>query len=255
MMTIEWSQKQIAFSLASLLILLLAVAALGSQRLLFDQHWPLKWIEVQGEFERVSAEQIRATTAPLLGNGFFGVDLDRVRSTIEALPWVRLAEIRKRWPDRIQVQITEHEPMARWGEKELVSKLGEVFIAQSAVRIEGLPILHGPDDTAPQMIEFYARFQDRLLGTGLDVRELFLSRRGAWRARLNGGLEIELGRHQPLQRVSRLVSVLEDLGLDPARKPARIDLRYTNGFAVAWQATEPVQVLAVINRGVISGNP
>ena len=127
----SWSQKQIAFSIGGMLVLLLALAALGSQRLLFDQHWPLKWIEVEGEFERVSAEQVRATTTPLLASGFFGVDLDQVRTTIEALPWVRRAEIRKRWPDRIRIHITEHLPMARWGENELVSKLGEVFIAHS----------------------------------------------------------------------------------------------------------------------------
>ena len=248
------SQKQLTALVTGLALALLAAGALGSQKLLFDQHWPLKWIEVLGEFERVSAEQVRATAAPMLVAGFFGVDLPRVRSTIEALPWVRVAEVRKRWPDRIQISIIEHEPTARWGEDQLVSKLGEVFIAQSGVRIEGLPILNGPVGAAAAMIEFYAQLQDRLLGTGLDVHELYLSDRGAWRARLNGGLEIELGRHEPLRRLSRLVSALDELHLDPARKLSRVDLRYTNGFAIDWQEKEPTPVLVAISEEEISGN-
>ena len=255
MMTNPWPQKYLSLVVAVVLVAMLAAGALRSQRPLLDQHWPLKWIEVQGEFERVSAEQVRATTSPLLTAGFFGVDLSQIRWTIEALPWVRVAAVRKRWPDRIQIRIIEHEPTARWGEDQLVSELGEVFIAQSGVRIEGLPVLNGPADAAPQMIEFYAQLQDRLLGTGLDVRELYLSNRGAWRARLTGGLEIELGRHQPLKRMSRLVSALEVLKHDPGRKLARVDLRYTNGFAIAWQTLKPTAVLASNNGGLISGNP
>ena len=253
-MTLGWPKLQLTAVVICLLAALLAVGALSSRPLLFDPHWPLKWIEVQGVFERVSAEQIRATTAPLLSAGFFGVDLARVRSTIEALPWVRIAEARKRWPDLIQIRIVEHEPTARWGDDQLLSKFGEIFIPHSGVRIEGLPLLQGPDDAATEMIEFYAALQDRLLGTGLDVRELYLSDRGAWRAELTGDLEIELGRHQPLVRLSRLLGALDELMLDD-RQLARVDLRYPNGFAVNWRTVEPATVLANNLGGRVSGNP
>jgi cell division protein FtsQ len=240
--------------MAGLFLLLLAAGILSSQRMLFGQHWPLKWIEVHGEFERVSAEQVRATAAPLLEEGFFGVDLPLVRTRIEALSWVRIAEVRKRWPDRVEIYILEHEPSARWGDSQLVSKLGEVFTAESGVKIEGLPVLNGPADAAPEMMAFYGQVQNHLLGTGMDVRQLFLSQRGAWRATLSGGLEIELGRDEPLRRLSRLISALDDLHAEPGRQLARVDLRYTNGFAVHWRSIDPPQVLAAISKGGVSGS-
>jgi cell division protein FtsQ len=43
------------------------------------------------------AARVRGTLA-LRGN-FFTVDLEAVKETFEKLPWVRKAEVRRRWPD------------------------------------------------------------------------------------------------------------------------------------------------------------
>jgi hypothetical protein len=56
----------------------------------------------------------------------------RSRSTaaaLEQLPWVRRAEVWRKWPSRIEVRIEEHQAVAHWGDGEgqLVNTFGELF--------------------------------------------------------------------------------------------------------------------------------
>ena len=47
---------------------------------------------------------------------FFTVDLERRVDAFGALPWVRKVEVRRQWPDRLEVVIEEHRPLARWND-------------------------------------------------------------------------------------------------------------------------------------------
>src|SRR5688572_12838842 len=86
-----------------------------------SDRWPLKQLRIDAEFHRVSAEQIRAAVTPGIGVGFFAVDLDAIRSAVEELPWVESAEVRKRWPDQLDVTVVERRAAAAWAPHRLVS--------------------------------------------------------------------------------------------------------------------------------------
>ena len=219
---------------------LLVAGFVGARSAVLASHWPIEWIQVSGPFERVSAEQIRAAAAPAVGGGFLAVDLDRVRFSVEALPWVRRAGVRRQWPDRVVVRVLEHEPLAQWNDGQLVSALGEVFSVAGAERIEGLPRLRGPNDSSVKVVGFFDELQSRLSGTGLDVSSMTLTDRGAWHATLTGGVSLLVGSRDPQARLDRLMKVLDQLVTDPGRQLDSIDLRYTNGLAVRWRDSEPV---------------
>jgi cell division protein FtsQ len=78
--------------------------------------------------KRGEVEQV--LPAALKGN-FFSLNLDAVRGALEKLPWVRKVAVRRQWPDRLEISIEEHKPVARWGDGrgELVNSYGEVFAA------------------------------------------------------------------------------------------------------------------------------
>ena len=44
--------------------------------------------------------------------GFFGQDITSVREQIESMPWIKGVVVRKIWPDRLSVVVTEHVPVA-----------------------------------------------------------------------------------------------------------------------------------------------
>ncbi len=117
--------------------------------------WPIRNLQVQAEFNHVGAEQIRAVANNYLGAGFFAVRLDAVRAAVSTLPWVERVEVRKRWPDTIEMRVFEQQPFARWGDKRLIGRNGTLFAAPGTESIQGLPQLSGPDDALVRIVDFY----------------------------------------------------------------------------------------------------
>lgn len=203
------------------------------------ERWPVRYVEIEAEYSHVSAEQIRAAAAAHLGAGFFALNLAEVRGAVAALPWVEAVEARKRWPDTLVLAVRERQPVARWGDKRLVGRDGNVFSVPGAEQIEGLPHLDGPDSELGNVLDFYARMQKALSGSGLTPAGVSLSGRGSWKITLVGGAEILLGHDQVETRIQRFLDVLPRLSSDHPGGFQRADLRYSNGFAVQWSAPPP----------------
>lgn len=178
---------------------------------------------------------IRAAAQPAVHGGLFDVDLDVVRARIEALPWVAQADVRRVWPHTIAVSVTLEKPVARWGGDSLVDSAGHVFSPPEATRFTDLPQLAGPPGSAPELLGDFDRAGVLLAPAGLHVTDLTENARGELRIVLAEGLSIDLGRSDPLGLLERFVHVaVPALGADLSRAAA-VDMRYPNGFAVAWK--------------------
>jgi len=204
------------------------------------RYLPLRWIEISGDFQRLSAEQIRANVAPLLRPGFFAADLNRVKARVEKMPWVATVQVRKDWPDKLVIAVKEQVPMARLSDGSLLSRDGVRFEAPGASAMQGLPELNGPAQQMGELSERYLAFGRILAATGLNIEQLSLSESGSWSLKLTGGSELKLGREDLDIRLKRFADSYARLGVTEQRRPLRIDLRYANGFAVQWQGDQPV---------------
>jgi cell division protein FtsQ len=160
---------------------------------------------------------------------FFTLDLAQTRAAFETLPWVRSANIRRHWPDRLNVALEEHVPLARWDSAGLVSTHGEVFRAA----YDGpLPVFTGPAGTAKEIAIQYEYFRASLAAIGREPLRIRVSPRRAWQIELDGGTILELGREHVEARFSRFVAAYPRT-LAPLKRPIDyVDLRYANGFAV-----------------------
>ncbi|HVF34532.1 MAG TPA: cell division protein FtsQ/DivIB [Candidatus Saccharimonadia bacterium] len=204
-----------------------------------SDRWPFRQLEVEAEFSRVSAEQLRAAVTPQLERGFFAVELDRVRQSVEALPWVESARVRKRWPDRLEMRVVERKAAAVWGDARLVSTAGELFAVPGDVAPDGLPRLAGPEDRAREVLEFYGDAHESMAGSGHAVAGAALSSRGSWSLALGNGARIVIGREAPQARLERFVDTLPRIAASPGAVWVRADLRYANGYALEWRLPEP----------------
>jgi cell division protein FtsQ len=227
--------KLFAWAIALCLVGLPVVGVLGGW--FASDRWPIRRLEVQAEFNHVTPEQVQAAAQPLLGGGFFAVDLDAVRDAVARLPWVARAEARKRWPDTIDLVVYEQQPYARWGAARLVNRQGRIFSVAGTDGLQGLPRLDGPDDRLADVLQFYAQCLAEFTGSGLVIDAVTLSPRGGWRIGLASGASIEVGRDDAQERLKRFLDVWPRLGTAQGA-PAYIDLRYENGFAIRW-ATAP----------------
>jgi len=164
----------------------------------------------------------------LRGN-FFTLDLERARAALGRLPWVRRVEVRRRWPDRLDVALEEHVPLARWGDQGLVNTHGEVF---KAAYDGPLPVFSGPADTAKEITIQYEYFRRRLSEIGRVPVRLHVSPRRAWEVTLENGMTLELGRTRTEARLTRFIAAYGRTIAMLGRRVEYVDLRYQNGFAV-----------------------
>ena len=72
----------------------------------------------------------------------------------------------------------------------------------------------------------------------LSVGSLQLDARRTWRVQLSNGLTLEVGRSHPVQRLERFVRVYPAILAAGEGRVLSVDLRYSNGFAVQWQAPD-----------------
>ncbi|MCC4616340.1 cell division protein FtsQ/DivIB [Xanthomonas campestris pv. asclepiadis] len=219
----------LAWLLAVALVALPVVAVLNGW--VGAERWPLARLRVSGDFKRVPAEQLRAVVLPYARAGFFAVKLQNAQDAIARLPWVESAQVRKRWPDVLEVHVTEHKPFARWGTDRMLSEQGRLFRTPPLLKDFKLPQLGGPDSKTQDVVALYNESRALFAPTGLDVERLEMDARGSWSLGLSNGVQIVIGRDDARARLQRFARVLPQLA-DPQRPIARADLRYTNGFTV-----------------------
>jgi cell division protein FtsQ len=157
---------------------------------------------------------------------------------------VRRATVRRVWPDKLAVTLEEHQAAALWqglerGSERLVNTYGEVFEANLGdVEDETLITLAGPDARSAQMLAMATRLGRVLAPLDDPVETLRLTSRGSWRAELDSGAAIDLGRGSDddvLARVERLVRTLPAVATRFGGAPRALvhaDLRHPDGYAL-----------------------
>jgi len=191
--------------------------------------FPLREVKVDGQLNHVSREQVQLIVAKHLKGNFFTLDLIKARDAFEKLPWARKVSVRRRWPDKLEVMIEEHQALARWSSVALVNKQGELFHAASG---GDLPIFFGPNDGVIEVASQYDAFNKVLKTADLEVATLALTPRRAWQITTNNGIVIELGRIDMQPRLEKFANVYNSTIAGLNKKIIYADLRYPNGFAV-----------------------
>jgi cell division protein FtsQ len=198
--------------------------------------FPLREVEVTGTVAHTTRDQVLAIVSGELNGNFFTQDLERARHGFEKLPWVRHANLRRQWPDRLYVEIEEHIAVGRWRDTALINTYGEVF---EAATNERLPVFVASDGTAAEVAQRYEQFRSLLAPLGRRAVQIKLSDRRAWELTLDGGDVLELGREDMQGRLQRYVSAYERTMARLPVRAYRVDLRYPNGFAVRAREIAP----------------
>ncbi|MDE2598321.1 MAG: cell division protein FtsQ/DivIB [Rhodocyclaceae bacterium] len=234
-----WHQPSLLNLCADVLIIAASVAlawtaVIALQRLPF---YPLREVRVLGELSQVQKSQIESAARGVVQGNFFTVNIDAARAAFEKLAWVRRVEVRRQWPDRLELRIEEHVPVARWrgidDEPRLVNSYGEVFAGSIDLP---LPMFSGPEGSSAEVLARYKQFEKALARINLHPRAVALSAREAWQVRLDNGLLLDLGRDQaklPLaERVARFTEYYPNAIKRSQAQIVAVDMRYPNGFTL-----------------------
>ncbi len=173
------------------------------------------------------------------GQSIFTADLPDARARLLRLPWVAKAEVKRRYPDDISVQIVEKQPFARWQSSKglyVVERSGGLITDKDLEPFGKLPLLIG--DGAPQvaskLIDAVARH--RAIVARVQAYQYQSARR--WNLLLDDGVIVKL----PETGWAKQLDVLEYLIVDKGileRDLREIDLRSPAQYFFVTKPVEP----------------
>jgi cell division protein FtsQ len=190
---------------------------------------------------QVSREEIFAAAGVTDHSSLLFLDVGDARARLEAIPWVAEATVRKFYPERLQITITEREPFALWqinGKVEVIAADGTVLSDRIEPRLASLPFVVGPGAALAArdflaVLDAYPAIRDQ-------VRASILVAERRWNLRLKSGLDVRLpdanieAALDTLARLEREKALLtRDITAVDLRLPDRVTVRVSDALAQA----------------------
>lgn len=246
------------FKFAVLAMLVLSgVLAIGQ---LYQPHTlPFKSIQVFGELNWIDKNRFNSLIMQKIDGGFFSLNISELKSALEQQAWIETVAIRRVWPDKLQITVSEQQPVAVWNGGQVINRKGELFAPSDKELPRYLVKVSGPDGAHQLLMAHYFAIEKLILDAGLRVSSININERRALQVILTNGVRLLLGRvrsvEQSADEVQRFISAF-DKKLSPRfDEVALVDLRYTNGLAVRWKqhTTSKQQTLGAAGRVAAQG--
>jgi cell division protein FtsQ len=216
-------------------IAILSLGVTGAYMLRDPNNLPIRQVRFEDALGDAARSELQVAIAHGLAGNFFTVNLRGIERALDELGWVKSSSVRRQWPSTLVIDIQEQVPVARWGKDALLNRAGKIFKPLAGTYPRHLPILHGPAGRTGLLLARFQRLSNILAPARLSVRALVQDQRRAWHLLLDNGIAVAIGRGDPVARVARLARVYPQVLVSHASHIERIDLRYTNGLAVAWK--------------------
>ena len=187
--------------------------------------------------------------------GFWRLNLKDMKQALETHTWVRRAEVRREWPNRLFIGIDEYVPVARWNDHHLLTTTGDLVTPKSIVSFNYLPMLIDQYELAQNnfsrssqikdMIAWFNFFQQPLIAQGLNITEQSRTDQGEITLVINGAIRLVLGSEDIQFRFRRLLALLDTPFKEKLAVINNIDLRYANGIAVKEGRSIPQSLMYI----------
>lgn len=229
-------------SIAGLLMLVVA-ALLMRQYTANPREFPVNQVEVDGTLDYTDRDELREKVVSHTLQGFYALDLDEIRRDVVKMPWVSESHLRRISPDRVSIEVFEHEPAARWNDDGLISKRFELFHppqldkngvqrAEWLVYFSQLPQLRGAPGRHESVLHAFRTYQNFIDEFGVAIDALIEDDRFSQTVVLANNVSVRLGTTKQEERMLRFVDVYSRLVPELSGLPVKFDMRYSNGFAM-----------------------
>lgn len=228
--------KQVKHLLVGLITgLLVSIIFLLSLFFSWSKPFPIRKVEIAGNHQHISKLVLSDVMSAELSEGFFGLSVSALKEDLCYLPWVKDAIVRRVWPDKLKVTIFEHQPLAIWNDRAVLTMDGALIMPDDVSLLLSLPKFYGPEGKQEQILNLWQTMEKQLSPIDLKIVKLDLAARGSLKLSLSNGIEVNLGTQETNTRLQRFVRVYDKLLYKQDKKIAYVDLRYTSGLAVGWK--------------------
>lgn len=208
---------------------------------------PITEVQIDGKFLYLTHASVQAQVNETLAGNFLDLDLVELKKHLETDPWVDYVTVARKWPGKLIIQVTEQQPIARWGQSGFLNMRGDIIRVNNNKKLEVLPLLSGDDRYAQDVMQQYLRMGKLLAQSEMSLASVELDNTLAWTFTTDSGLRVQLGRDQIWEKLQYLIAAKRTALAKKFDQVASVDLRYHNGLAVTWKDALPAPAMAQQN--------
>ena len=174
-------------------------------------------------------------------DSFFTSDLQALRDITMGLAWVDQVSVTRDWQKGIVITVFPKQAVANFGTERLVDAKGSVFVPADDKDLtqERFAMLQGETNQAPVIMQQMQQVNDWYAPLGMQVEDIILSPRMTWLIRFDTGLRVIVDNENTAQKLLNLSQLLGNQLSDRRDEMQSVDLRYKNGFTIAWDMSLP----------------
>lgn len=193
---------------------------------------PIEIVHVGSELTEVERQAVISAVRKTIDGGILGTDIDDVASALRSLSWPRTADVRRVWPDKLEVNVTKVSVIARWQTDSYLTSTGTVV--KVPAEVANLPLLDCAIATPAEAMEMYGTLRDIATSEALVLTELEQNRIGEWQIRFANQLTVNLGAEKVVERMHRFAHTYRNSASLGTGTLAYVDTRYPNGVAIRF---------------------
>jgi len=198
--------------------------------------------DVRGH-NRLRREEILAAAGITPHTSLVLLNADVARDKLKTNPWIADAVVRKYYPNKIEIEVTEREAFALWqrnGKLAIVSRDGTV-LEEVTERPEKLPLVVGVG--AAKAAHDFLSVLDRFPAIKSEVYGAVYVAERRWNLRMTNGIDVRLPESnlivafEALTRLSRDQRIFSrDIEVIDLRIPGQVVVRMSDAAAAAYDA-------------------
>lgn len=196
---------------------------------------PIKYVRIEGAFQYIAKDKIKQVIVDQVKNGLYNANIQQIQKSVKQLPWAEKVNVKRVWPDAIDIKITEQTADVRWGAKALLNKKGALFVPENIKKFNHLPLLSGPKGYEKKLLKTMKELSMALSDQEMNLAEFTVNDRRAWKIKLQNGMNLILGRNEPFNKFQLFLKTFALIGSEQEAKVVVVDLRYPNGYALTWK--------------------
>lgn len=169
-------------------------------------------------------------------SSFFTTDLQALRDIAVNIAWVDQVSVTRDWQRGIIVSALPKQAVANFGTERLVDAKGIVFVPADSRELtqEKFATLQGDISQAPVIMQQMQQINEWYLPLDIQVEDIILTKRMTWLIRFDNGLRVIVDNENTAQKLLSLSQLLANQLADRRDNIQAVDLRYKNGFTLAW---------------------
>ena len=169
------------------------------------------------------------------------LDFSLLTNELYKTTWIYAFQSKKRWPNRYDIKVKEHQPVAKWGEKNYLTHSGILITPSLNDSYVHLVVLKGKESEKFLLLDISRQIQNQLNRYNETIKEVNLSSGGLLLISTEKGTELVFTKKDFREQLERLEDLISfELLSGSLHDIKTIDMRYKNGVAIAFGNKEKV---------------